>query len=132
MRRGQGGGESGQSTVELALAMPLVLCVLIGAVQFALVHHAQQVASTAASEGARLAAGEGHTLREGPVRTQGLLQAGLGSHAAGFRVTAEERAESAVLTAAGSYPLFIPWVRDIAVPVEASAAVRRERFRGGP
>lgn len=124
--------ESGQSTVELALAMPLVLCVLIGAVQFALVHHAQQVAATAAAEGARLAAGESHTLREGALRTRELLEAGLGRHAAGFSVEAEERAGSVVLTAGGSYALFIPWVSDIEIPVEAIAAVRREGFRRGP
>ena len=132
MCRGLRGTESGQSTVELALAMPLVLCVLIGAVQFALVHHAQQVASTAASEGARLAASEGRTLMDGAVRAHVLLEAGLGRHGDGFRVSARERAGSVAVTAAGSYPLFIPWVRDLAVPVEARAAVRREGFRGGP
>ena len=124
--------ESGQSTVELALAMPIVLCVLIAAVQFALVHHAQQVAATAAAEGARRAAGESHTLEEGALRARELLGAGLGRHAAGFLVEAEERAGSVVLAARGSYPLFIPWVSDIQIPVEASAAVRREGFRGGP
>ncbi len=124
--------ESGQSTVELALAMPLVLCVLVGAVQFALVHHAQHVAATAAAEGARLAAGEHHTLVEGAVRAHELLEAGLGRQAAGFRVSATRRAGSVAFTAGGSYPLFIPWVREIGIPVEATAEVRREGFRSGP
>ncbi len=124
--------ESGQSAVELALAMPLLLCVLVGSVQFALVHHARQVAATAAQEGARLAAGEGHSLAEGAERTRALLEAGLGSHASGFSVTAEERSGAVVATASGSYPLFIPWVSDLSVPVEAGAEVRREGFRGGP
>ncbi len=124
--------ESGQSTVELALAMPVLLCVLVGAVQFALVHHAGQVALASAQEGTRLAAGEGHTFAEGAARTRELLGAALGSHAAGFTVTAEERGGTVVATAQGRYPLFIPWVRSLAVPVEASAEVRKEGFRGGP
>ncbi len=124
--------ESGQSTVELALAMPFLLVVLIGAVQLALVQHSGQVAATAAQEGARLAAGENHTLAEGAERTRELLQAGLGTHAAGFTVTAEHRGGSVVTTASGHYPLFIPWVRDLALAVEARAEVRREGFRSGP
>ena len=42
--------------VEFALVLPVLLLVLIGVVQFALVHHAQNVVTTAAQEGARLAA----------------------------------------------------------------------------
>lgn len=124
--------ESGQGSVELALVMPFLLLALIGAVQLALVHHAGQVASAAVQEGARLAAGESHSLAEGAERTHELLEAGLGAHAAGFTVTAEQRSGRVVATASGSYPLFIPWVRDLAVPVEAVAEVRREGFRRGP
>ena len=123
---------SGQASVELALAMPLLLLVLLGAVQFALVNHARQVASSAAAEGARLAAGESHSLAEGAERTRRLLRAGLGHHADGFSVTAREHGGVVRATAEGSYPLFIPWVSDLAVPVEASAAARKEGFRGGP
>ncbi len=124
--------QSGQGSLELALVMPFLLLALIGSVQLALVHHAGQVADAAAQEGARLAAGESHSLAEGAERTRELLQAGLGAHAAGFTVTAQERSGRVALTASGHYPLFIPWVRDVAVPVEASAEVRGEGFRGGP
>ena len=124
--------ESGQSTVELALAMPLLLVVLIGAVQFALVQHAGQVAETAAAEGARLAAGEGHSLLEGAERTRELLEAGLGATGAAFSVTAEERGGTVVAEARGEYRLFIPWVSDLAVPIEARAEIRAEGFRHGP
>ncbi len=124
--------ESGQGSVELALVMPFLLLALIGSVQLALVHHAGQVADAAAQEGARLAAGEGHSLAEGAERTRELLEAGLGSHAAGFTVTAQEGSGTVALAASGHYPLFIPWVRDVAVLVEATSEVRREGFRGGP
>ena len=51
-------GEAGESMVEFALVLPLLLMVLIGIVQFGLVHHAQNVATTAAQEGARVGAAE--------------------------------------------------------------------------
>ena len=124
--------ESGQGSVELALVMPFLLLALIGSVQLALVHHAGQVAAGAAQEGARLAAGEGHSLAEGAERTRELLEAGLGAHAAGFAVTAQESSGTVALTASGDYPPLLPLGRDVAVPVEATAEVRGEGFRGGP
>ena len=53
------GAERGQSMVEFALALPVLLVIIIGVVQFALVYHARDVATTAVQEGARLAAAEG-------------------------------------------------------------------------
>ena len=123
--------ERGQSTVELALVLPFLLCVLIGSVQFALVEHAGQVADTAAAEGARLAAGEGHSLTEGAERTRELLGAGLGQTGAAFRVTAADEGGTIVVVAAGGYRLFIPWVRDLVIPIEARAEVREEGVRDG-
>ena len=124
--------ESGQSSVELALALPVLLIVLIGAVQFALVHHAENVANTATAEGARLAAGEGNSLLEGAVRTRDVLEAGLGRTGAAFAVTAEDRGETVVTRASGEYRLFIPWVSNLALPIESSSEVRKEGFRSGP
>ena len=124
--------ESGQSTVELALALPVLLIVLIGAVQFALVHHAENVADTATAEGARLAAGEGSSLLDGAVRTRSVLEAGLGQTGSEFAVTAEDRGETVVTYATGEYHLFIPWVTDLAITIESTSEVRKEAFRSGP
>lgn len=124
--------ESGGSTVELALALPVLLIVLVGAVQFALVHHAQSVAESAVIEGARLAAAEGYTLHDGALRARELLEAGLGPTGTEFVVTMDAAGEAVVTTLAGGYPLFIPWVTRLSVPIEVSAQVRREGFRGGP
>jgi len=44
-------GQRGQTMVELAIVMPVILIVLIGVVQFALVYHAKNVAATATQEG---------------------------------------------------------------------------------
>ncbi|MGE3856286.1 MAG: TadE/TadG family type IV pilus assembly protein [Dehalococcoidia bacterium] len=124
--------ESGAGTVELALTLPLLLIVLIGAVQIALVHHARTVAETAAVEGARLAASEGYTLADGAARTRSLLEAGLGATGAAFAVSAEAQGEVVIARASGTYPLIIPWVTSLALPVEVSAEVWREAFRDGP
>ena len=124
--------QSGQSSLELALALPLLLVVLIGAVQFALVQHARNVADTATAEGARRGAGEGHSLLDGAVRTRQVLEAGLGASGAAFAVTTEDRGETVVMRASGRYRLFIPWVSDLAITIESRAEVRREGFRSGP
>ena len=124
--------ESGQSSVELALALPVLLIVLIGAVQFALVHHAESVANTATAEGARFAAGEGNSLLDGAVRARSVLEAGLGRTGTAFVVTAEDRGETVVTRANGEYRLFVPWVSNLALPIESSSEVRKEGFRSGP
>ena len=125
-------GESGQSTVELALVLPVLLIVLLGAVQFALVHHAENVAATATAEGARLAAGEGGSLLDGAARTRSVLEAGLGQTGSAFAVTAEDRGETIVTITRGQYALFIPWVSDLAITIESTSEVRKEGFRGDP
>ncbi len=118
--------------VELALVLPVLLLILIAIVQFALVYHARDVATTAAQEGARLAAAEGRTPEEGAARTRDVLESGLGETGAGFSVTAEDTGETVVVDASGDYPLIIPWVTGNSIPIKAEATVRREEFRSGP
>jgi len=124
--------QSGASTVEAALVLPLLFMALIGVVQFALVHHAQTVAETAAIEGARLAAAEGYSLQDGASRTRHVLEAGLGPTGAAFAVGVEVSGDVVITRASGEYRLFIPWVTSLSVPVEAQAEVWREGFRHGP
>jgi len=124
--------ESGGSTAELALVLPVLLVVLIGTVQFALVHHARTVAETAAIEGARLAASDGYGIEQGALRVRDVLEAGLGASAAGFAISAETQGDVVIARASGEYLLFIPWVTSLAIPIEASAEVWREGFRDGP
>lgn len=101
--------ERGQAMVEVAIAMPILLVVLIGAVQVALVYHARSVTTTAVQEGARFAAAEGRTAAEGEERTRSVLQSGIGSRSETFVILAQESAESVTVSAQGDYPLIIPW-----------------------
>src|SRR5712692_7279098 len=69
---------SGQVLLEAAIALPVLLLVAIGLVQFAIYYHAQNVVTLAVQDGARLAAAEDRSVAEGVAHAQALLQAGLG------------------------------------------------------
>lgn len=126
------GNQAGQSTVELALVLPVLLTVLLGVVQFALVHHARQVAQTAAHEGARFGAAEGRTATDGADRARNVLRSGLGPSGQVFTISGWETGETVVLDVAGNYPLTIPWMATQGIPLRSTAEVRREGFRNGP
>ncbi len=127
-----GDGEAGESMVEFALVLPVLLLVLVGVVQFALVHHAQNVVTTAAQEGARLAAAEGGDAVDGEQRTRDVLGSGLGSTGESFEVAATDDGESVTVTASGGYPLIFPWLGSRDIELDATASVRKEGFRSGP
>jgi len=118
--------------VELALVLPVLLAILIGVVQFALVYHAKDVATTAAQEGARLAAAEGRTPTEGAARAREVLESGLGKTGREFSVTALDTGETVVVQAEGDYPLIIPFVPGGSIPIQAEAESHKEGFRSGP
>ena len=126
------GGEAGESMVEFALVLPLLLLVLLGVVQFGLVHHAQNVATTAAQEGARLGAAEGGDPAVAEQRTLDVLRSGLGAVGDEFAVDASGSAEWTTVSATGGYPLIIPWLGSRTIAIDASAEMRKESFRSGP
>jgi len=125
-------GEAGESMVEFALVLPLLLMVLIGIVQFGLVHHAQNVATTAAQEGARVGAAEDGDPAIAEGRTLDVLRSGLGSVGDGFDVSASEWEEWVTVSASGGYPLIIPWLGSQTISIDSSAEMRKEGFRSGP
>lgn len=127
-----GDGEAGESMVEFALVLPVLLLVLIGVVQFALVHHAQNVVTTAAQEGARRAAAEGRDAIDGEQRTRDVLGSGLGSTGEDFEVVATDDGEMVMVRASGGYPLIFPWLGGRDIELDATARVRKEGFHSGP
>jgi Flp pilus assembly protein TadG len=122
----------GQVLAETAIALPVLLLVAIGLVQFALYDHARNVVTIAVQDGARLAAAEDRTLDEGVAHAQILLRAGLGPSAE--RVAVEGRDEQGTVTvrAQGQLRTVIPWVADASLPLAARATVSREQFRAEP
>lgn len=127
-----GAGQDGQSTVELAVALPVVLLVLLAVVQLALVVHAHNVVTTAAQEGARYGAAEGRTAVEGGTRAREVLASGIGREAAAFTVSAHDTGETVEVRVQGRYPVLIAWVSGRAIDLTATAQMRREGFRAGP
>jgi Flp pilus assembly protein TadG len=125
-------GEAGESMVEFALVLPLLLLVLLGVVQFGLVSHAQNVTSTAVQEGARIGAAEGGDTGAAEQRTLDVLRSGLGDTGEGFAASASDSDEWITVTANGGYPLIIPWLGGGTVTIDASAELRKEGFRSGP
>jgi Flp pilus assembly protein TadG len=128
--------ERGTAATEAALTLPLLLTVLLGLVQLALVVHGRHVATVAAQEAARLAAGEGRTLEEGAAHGAALLEAGLGRSAGRMTVAVaydSPAGDAVVATVAGAVPVLapLPGVAQTGWPVRATARVRTERFRAG-
>ena len=128
--------ERGTAVAEAALTLPLLLTVLLGLVQLALVVHGRHVVTVTAQEAARLAAGEGRTLEEGAAHGVALLGAGLGRSAGRMTVAVAYEApagDAVVATVTGTLPVVapLPGVARAGWPVRATARVRTERFRAG-
>jgi Flp pilus assembly protein TadG len=121
----------GQVLAETAIALPVLLMVAIGLVQFALYYHAQNVVLIAVQDGARLAAAEDRTLREGAAHAQALLRAGLGPSAERVAVEGSDEQGAVTLRAQGRLRTVIPWVADASLPLAARATVSKEQFLAG-
>ncbi len=124
--------EHGQSTVEVAVAFPLLLMAAIGLLQFALFYHAQNVVTGAVQEGARVAAAEDRTLADGIVRAEVLLRAGLGRSAGEIAVRGIDGGYAVAIEAEGQLRTIIPWVADATLPLWGRAVISKETFRVGP
>jgi Flp pilus assembly protein TadG len=83
----------GQALVESALVLPLLITLALGVLQVVLYAHARGVLTSAAQEGARLAAEDGRGLNDGYARAEALVTAGLGSSVDPVRLDGRFEAE---------------------------------------
>ena len=118
-----------QALVESALVLPLMLTLSLGVLQVVLYAHARDVLTSAAQEGARLAAEDGRGLDEGYARARALTAAGLGSSVDPVRLDggADDELVAVHIDAALRPILPLPMVHDL--PISAVGRVARERFR---
>ena len=123
--------ERGSTLVETAVTMPLLLLATLALLQLGLYAHAQRVVTSAAQEGARVAAGAGQTLDDGVAHAQALLRAGLGRSAEHVALRAEDDGEAIRFSASGQLRVIIPWTSDASLPLAARSIVSKERFRAG-
>jgi len=120
--------------VETALAIPVLLLVAIGLVQFALFTHAQSVVIGAVQDGARVGAADGRTVAEGITHAEEVLRAGLGRSASDVHVLGREDGQVVVVEADGRLRTIFAWVGEALLPLRARAVVAKEIFlpgRGG-
>lgn len=120
----------GQSLVEAAVSLSLLLFVLFGLLQFALWMHASNVVRGAVQDGARVWAAEDGAEAAGHLRTSTLLAAGLGGGAEEIEVYATQTDGDTVTVSATGHlrpilPLFDSWT----LPLDASASMSKEGFR---
>src|SRR6266571_2000035 len=118
-----------QALVESALVLPLMLTLSLGVLQVVLYAHAYDVLTSAAQEGARLAAEDGRGLDDGFVRARALIAAGLGTSVEPVLLDGGIDDELvAVRVDAALRPILpLPLVHDL--PMSAVGRVARERFR---
>lgn len=113
------------------LVFPIVMLMVLLAIQFAVWEHAVHVASAAAQEGARVARGTNAAPGDGQARAQDFL----GRLAPGIVLAAQVQesgdADTARIEVSGSAPSIVP---GLSLPVNAVSTGPRERFRpeGGP
>ena len=118
----------GQSFVEAALVLPLLMLAGAGVVQFSLWMHAEGVITAAVQDGARVASSEGGTLDQGTAAAQSLLRDGLGPNAAFVQLAANQDPNMVRFEASGTLPALLPWGPATAVPLHASASMSKDRF----
>ncbi|MBV9174356.1 MAG: pilus assembly protein [Chloroflexi bacterium] len=126
MRPHRGGG---QSLVESALVFPMLILLSLGVIQVMLYAHARDVLSSAAQEGARLAAEDGRGADEGISRAQDLVSAGLGTSIEPVLVHISVTPDLVDLRIDSELRPILPLPVAGGLPLHAEARVAAERFR---
>ena len=135
-RRGRRGRAGGQALVQLALALPLFLFVLLGAFQVLLGAYAQQVALGAAQAGARRAAARdatpSQTVELATERAADLLRVGLGRLPANEQVAVRSEGQTVIVDVTVTLAPLLPLLDRLGVTtIRTRARATRELFRPG-
>jgi Flp pilus assembly protein TadG len=118
-------GDRGAVTVELVIATPLLLLILLAIVQFALWSHATHIAQAAASQGLAAARVQNGTAAAGSASAQQMLDQLAQGPLTDASVSADRTATSASVRISGTATSVIPF---LTLPVHAEAAGPVERF----
>lgn len=118
-------GDRGSVSVELVIATPLLLMMLLAIVQFALWSHATHIAQAAASQGLAAARVHGATAAAGRAGAQRVLDELGREPLIDTSISASRTAESVSVAITGVASSVIPFLR---LPVHAEALGPLERF----
>jgi Flp pilus assembly protein TadG len=123
------GRERGSASVEITLAAPLAIFLLLLIVQYAMWAHATHVAQAAANQGVQAARVYGGSQQAGQADTQMVLDQMAGTVLTGTSVNVQVTAAEATVTVTGHAMAVIP---GLSVPVHASVTAPRELIPGTP
>ena len=130
MRRARSGrwlmrGERGSSSVEMVIALPIVLTVLFLAVQAGTWFHARSIALASAQSGARTSAMLNSSLEAGLSSARSFAADVGGTTLTGVTVTGDRTATSTTVTVTGHSVRLVPFMD---VTVSQSATLPLERY----
>jgi Flp pilus assembly protein TadG len=122
-------GDRGSASVEVTIAAPLLVLLLLAVVQFAVWAHAMHIAQAAANTGVQTARAHGSTAHGGKQDTATILDQLAGRILTNRTVTAQRTATDATVTVSGTAQAVIP---GLALPVRVSVTAPREKVPGTP
>ncbi len=117
-------GERGASSVEMVLALPIVLTVLFLAVQAGMWFYARSIALAAAQSGARTSAMLGSTLDQGLADARSFATGVGGTTLTGVTATGNRSASTTTVTVTGHTVRLVPFM-DLTVSQTATLPVER-------
>lgn len=117
-------GERGSSSVEMVIALPIVLTVLFLAVQAGTWFHARSIALASAQSGARTSAMLNSTLEAGLSSARSFAADVGGTTLTGVTVTGDRTASSTTVTVTGHSVRLVPFM-DVTVSQSATLPVER-------
>jgi Flp pilus assembly protein TadG len=118
-------GDRGSVSVELVIATPLLLLMLLAIIQFALWSHATHIAQAAASQGLAAARAQDGTAAAGAAGAQQMLNQLDSGPLTGASVNADRNATAASVRISGTATSVVPFLH---LPVHAEAVGPVERF----
>lgn len=121
--------ERGGASIELVVAAPLMLLLVMLVAQFALWAHATHIAQAAANSGVQAARAYTSTAEVGRARATSILDQLAGTVLTGARVEARRDNATATVTVTGDAVAVVPGLH---LPVRASVTAPRERIPGTP
>ena len=117
-------GERGSSSIEMVIALPLVLTVLFLAVQAGTWFHARSIALASAQSGARTSAMLNSSLEAGLSSARSFAADVGGTTLTGVTVTGDRTATSTTVTVTGHSVRLVPFI-DVTVSQSATLPVER-------
>ena len=123
-RRSAKRGERGSSSVEMVIALPIVLTVLFLAVQAGTWFHARSIALASAQSGARTSAMLNSSLEAGLSSARSFAADVGGTTLTGVTVTGDRTATSTTVTVTGHSVRLVPFM-DVTVSQSATLPVER-------